>query len=125
MIFAWKNFVGDGVVIAEDIHDAANKLKARQGINSEDFLLSEMIQVEESVYYFNQQFFLTEGVARERGKLWEYCLRLGGEVSENIVDYTLVRFTQPVPDERGLEFMKERYKSLSDYDDDEDEEEGW
>lgn len=124
MIFVWKSFVGNGIVIAEDINDAANKLKARHGINSQDFLLSEMIQVEESVYYFNEQFLYTGGLAREGEKLWEYCVRFDIGFKDE-VDYTLVRFTHPVPDERGMEFMKERYQSLSDYDDDEDEEEGW
>ena len=114
MIFAWKSFVSDGVVIAEDINDAVSKMHVVMGINAQDFLLSEMIQgydKDEPVYYSNQQvlFSFSEGVAREPKKYWEYCIRFEYGFPDDVVDYTLVRFTQPVPDERGMAFMKERY----------------
>ncbi len=126
MVFAWKSFVSEGVVIANDINDAANKLKARQGINAQDFLLSEMFGEDDDTYVFNEVLTMSCFTVEGKTKVWKYCVRFESGFPEDVVDYTLVRFTQPVPDERGMKFMKERYQSLSDYDDeDEGVVEGW
>lgn len=102
-VFAWKSLDFEGIVIADDIDDAAKKMDKNCNCFANTFLLREMRGTNnDGIYHFDMTVSLNH---EEKTRYWDYFVdyRLRGD---ECFDYSIKHLRGKVSDDQGDELLK-------------------
>ena len=106
-VFAWRTLTSEGIVIAADIDDAADKLVAMNG--EPLFLVSEMNYIHDGCYYSPMAFDMTidSPVPEAKTKLWKYLIICNCFFMDRNKQYAMTKFVDSIDDEEGEKLLLE------------------